>query len=99
MSRYSPQYLSSSYKSSAISKENKENAHDSANSHALLENLFSKLHYFSSSSKNFLRSAEKLSKHIVKEEPLAERSLKNYENEKRSMENSLDLLVKLNIFA
>lgn len=93
MQAYSPKYLSCSYK--LQSSNNKENSHSNANtadSNFLLENLFNKLHYFSSSSQSFLKSAEKMSKHISKE-PLADRTIKDYVNQKRVMENSLDVLV------
>jgi len=87
------------HKHTISSKSNKENSNLQENLNIttenpvnLLENLFKKLNYFSDSSKNFLKSADKLSKHLVKE-PLAERNMKDYEQEKRRMENSLDLIV------
>ena len=104
-----PKYLSSSYRfkfdsqnnahkhtiSSISNKENsnlQENLNITENPDNLLENLFKKLNYFSNSSKNFMKSADKLSKHVVKV-PLAERNMKDYEQEKRKMENSLNLIV------
>lgn len=101
----SPKYLSSSFKLNPnlhkhtnTSISNKENTHyhenivPSENPEILLENLFKRLNYFSNSSKNFLKSAEKLSKHVIKE-PIAEKNLQNYANERRKMENSLDIIV------
>ena len=79
-----------SNKENTYFQENIEN--NDQNQSGLLENLFKKLNYFSNSSQNFLKSAEKLSKHLIKE-PIAERNFKNYELEKRKMENSLDVIV------
>ena len=91
-----PKYLSSSFQPHKHTLSNKENSafreNLSPQPEALLDNLFKKLNYFSNSSASFLKSAEKLSRHVVRE-PTVEKKLKDYENEKRKMENSLEVIV------
>ena len=93
-----PKYLSSSFqpphKHTLSNKENsalRENL-SPQQPEALLDNLFKKLNYFSNSSASFLKSAEKLSRHVVRE-PVVEKKLRDYESEKRRMENSLEVIV------
>jgi len=88
-----------SHKHAFSSVSNKENAAFRENvaekPEFLLDNLFKKLNYFSNSSASFLKSAEKLSKHVIKE-PIGERKFKDYTSEKRKMENSLEIIVIFN---